>query len=96
MLCVCRYWTDNGACYYYNTSSKYSDYEELLNAVKTDADQSGLPYRYMQVSNWQLPSSHTTSLASIFHHHNGPDIHVLLIVKCLLKMDKCQCAMMVG
>ncbi len=48
-ICVYRYWTDNGACYYYNTSSKYSDYESLLEAVKDDADKAQLPYRYMQV-----------------------------------------------
>ena len=54
-VCVCvnvlRYWTDNGACYYYNTSSQYNNYEDLLKAVKKDADDSGLPLRYMQVRN---------------------------------------------
>ena len=43
------YWTDNGACYYY-TTGEYANYEDALVAVKEDADKSGLPYRYMQVS----------------------------------------------
>ena len=47
---VCRYWTDNGACYYYTTGSKYTNYEDLLVAVKKDADDSGLPFRYVQVN----------------------------------------------
>ena len=44
-----RYWTDNGACYYYTTGSNYSNYEDLIVAVKKDADQSGLPFQYVQV-----------------------------------------------
>lgn len=48
-----RYWTDNGACYYYNTGN-YSNYEEVLVAVKEDAVKEGLPYRYLQVQIAQL------------------------------------------
>ena len=44
-----RYWTDNGACYYGTTGSKYANYEDLLVAVKEDANKSGIPYRYIQV-----------------------------------------------
>ena len=47
-LC-CRYGTDNGACYYYTTGSNYSNYEDLIIAVKKDADQNGLPFQYVQV-----------------------------------------------
>ena len=43
------YWTDNGACYYGTTGSKYANYEDLLVAVKEDANKSGIPYRYIQV-----------------------------------------------
>lgn len=43
------YYTDNGACYYYTTDG-YPNYEEVLVAVKEDADKNGLPFRYMQVS----------------------------------------------
>lgn len=45
------YWTDNGACYYYNTGT-YSNYEDVLEAVKTAADQQGIPYRYLQIDSW--------------------------------------------
>lgn len=48
--CVCSYWTDNGACYYYTTGNKYANYEDLLVAVKKDADENGLPFRYVQVN----------------------------------------------
>jgi hypothetical protein len=40
---------DNGACYYYTTGSNYSNYQDLIVAVKKDADQSGLPFQYVQV-----------------------------------------------
>ena len=53
-MCLLRYWTDNGACYYYNTSSQYNNYEDLLKAVKKDTDESGLPFRYMQVGDVRL------------------------------------------
>ena len=43
------YWTDNGACYYYNTGN-FSNYEELLDAVVADAESSDIPFRYLQVS----------------------------------------------
>ncbi len=75
-----RYWTDNGACYYYNTSSKYSNYNDLLNAVKADADKSGLPYRYMQVSTWQIPSSHNyTRFASILPWPDACSVFVYVL-----------------
>ena len=44
-----RYWTDNGACYYHTTGSQYSNYEDLLVAVKKDADQQNIPFQYIQV-----------------------------------------------
>ena len=50
LFCVCSYWTDNGACYYYSTGNKYENYEDLLVAVKEDADENGLPFRYVQVN----------------------------------------------
>ena len=43
------YWTDNGACYFNTTGSKYTNYEDLLVAIKEDADNNGIPYRYVQV-----------------------------------------------
>ena len=45
------YWTDNGACYYYNTGN-YSNYEEALTAVKKTADEDGIPFRYLQIDSW--------------------------------------------
>ena len=48
-MCMHSYWTDNGACYYYTTGSKYTNYEDLLVAVKKDADDNGIPFRYVQV-----------------------------------------------
>ena len=48
------YWTDNGACYYYTTGSKYSNYKDVLMAVKKDADDNGLPFRYVQVGHGPL------------------------------------------
>ena len=47
---LCRYWTDNGACYYYTTIN-FSNYEEALVAVKAQADKEGIPYRYLQVTS---------------------------------------------
>ena len=43
------YWTDNGGCYHYNTGKNYTNYEDLLVAVKKDADDKGIPFRYIQV-----------------------------------------------
>lgn len=43
------YWTDNGACYFNTTGSKYANYEDLLVAIKEDADNNGIPYCYVQV-----------------------------------------------
>jgi len=45
------YWTDNGACYYYNTAN-YSNYEDALVAVKKRADEQGIPFRYLQIDSW--------------------------------------------
>ena len=45
------YWTDNGACYHYNTGN-YSNYEEVLTAVKKIADEDGIPFRYLQIDSW--------------------------------------------
>ena len=42
-----RYWTDNGACYYYDSDK--DNYENTLIAVKNYADDVGLPFRYLQV-----------------------------------------------
>ena len=50
MYLLHRYWTDNGACYYY-TTDKFSNYEEALVAVKQQADKEGIPYRYLQVTS---------------------------------------------
>ena len=50
MFVLNRYWTDNGACYYYDTGN-YSNYEEVLDAVIADADKADLPFRYLQVYN---------------------------------------------
>ena len=57
-----RYWTDNGACYYGTTGSKYVNYEDLLVAVKEDANKSGIPYRYIQVLAVLLGGHHLTNL----------------------------------
>ena len=48
----CRYWTDNGACYYYYTGKNFSNYEDLLVGVKEDADNSNIPFRYVQLDSW--------------------------------------------
>ena len=48
---LCRYWTDNGACYYYDTGN-YSNYEEVLDAVYADAQHTNIPFRYLQVHIW--------------------------------------------
>jgi hypothetical protein len=45
------YWTDNGACYYYDTGN-YSNYEEILDAVIADADRANIPFRYLQIDSW--------------------------------------------
>ena len=46
---MCSYWTDNRACYFNTTGSKYTNYEDLLVAVKEDADNNGIPYCYVWV-----------------------------------------------
>ena len=53
MVFHCRYYTDNGACYYYNTGN-YSNYEEVLDAVVADAKSRDIPFRYLQVSGRHL------------------------------------------
>ena len=45
------YYTDNGACYYYNTG-EFSNYEEVVLAVKQKAFESNIPYRYLQLDSW--------------------------------------------
>ena len=45
------YWTDHGGCYHYSTGSKYTNYEDLLEAVKKEADDKSIPFRYIQVLN---------------------------------------------
>ena len=47
-ICLYSYWTDNGACYYYDTI-KFPNYEDALVAVKEQADKDGIPFRYLQV-----------------------------------------------
>ncbi len=47
-----RYWTDNGACYYYYPGKGYSNYEDLLVAVKNTSDKANIPYRYVQLDSW--------------------------------------------
>ena len=49
LIFTCSYWTDNGACYYYTTAN-FSNYEEVIVAVKVQADKDGIPYRYVQVT----------------------------------------------
>lgn len=49
LLHVFSYWTDNGGCYHYSHGSQFSNYEDLLVAVKKDADEKNLPYKYLQV-----------------------------------------------
>ncbi|XP_062503496.1 uncharacterized protein LOC134180364 [Corticium candelabrum] len=44
------YWTDNGACYYYDSDK--DNYENTLIAVKNYADDVGLPFRYLQIDSW--------------------------------------------
>ena len=45
------YWTDHGSCYWYNTGD-YTNYEELLVAVKENADFEGIPFGYLQLDSW--------------------------------------------
>ncbi len=45
------YWTDNGAAYYYATEPGMNA-DETLCAVKADAVERGIPYRYMQIDSW--------------------------------------------
>lgn len=45
------YSTDNGAYYYYYTD-QFTNYEEVIKAVKKYSVEVGLPYRYMQLDSW--------------------------------------------
>lgn len=71
------YWTDNGACYYYNTGT-YSNYEDVLLAIKSDADQQAIPFRYLQIDSWWYYKGvangvkNWTAMPSIFP--NGIDV----------------------
>ena len=66
---------DNGACYYHTTGSKYSNYEDLLVAVKKDADDNGLPFRYVQVGIYPLLQQ-LIWLHSMHAMHQPPSVHV--------------------
>ena len=67
------YWTDNGACYYYNTGP-YLNYEQALIAVKEDADEQDIPYRYLQLDSWWYYKGvgngvkNWTAMADVFPH----------------------------
>lgn len=45
------YWTDNGAYYYYRTEPGMTE-EEVLLAIKAEADRLGIPYGYLQIDSW--------------------------------------------
>lgn len=45
------YTTDNGMYYYYNTGD-YTNYQDVLVAVKDYADSEGIPYRYVLLDSW--------------------------------------------
>ena len=72
------YWTDNGACYYYDTGN-YSNYEEILDAVIADADRAKIPFRYLQVYTQTLLCTGTYMCAQFYVlvltsvHYNPPD-----------------------
>ena len=62
MTILCRYWTDNGACYFNTTGSNYTNYEDLFVGVKEDAERNGIPYRYVQVLTINLNYSASLQL----------------------------------
>lgn len=45
------YWTDAGAAYYWKTLPG-KNYEQTLLAVKAEADELDIPYRYFQIDSW--------------------------------------------
>jgi hypothetical protein len=45
------YYTDAGACYWYNPGDK-GDYEDTLIAVLNDTDARNIPFRYIQLDSW--------------------------------------------
>ena len=65
------FWTDNGACYYYNTG-KYDNYEDAIFAVKMESLDNNIPYRYLQLdSYWYYRGNadgvkNWTSMSNIF------------------------------
>jgi hypothetical protein len=48
------YWTDNGAAYYYHMSGSMN-YEQTLDAVKSDFDRAGVKLGYLQLDSWFYP-----------------------------------------
>jgi len=48
------YWTDNGSYYYYRTEPG-KNYQDTLLAVKSYADEEGIPYGYFQLDSWWYP-----------------------------------------
>ncbi|HXK03852.1 MAG TPA: hypothetical protein VMS37_15730 [Verrucomicrobiae bacterium] len=48
------YWTDNGATYYYHMQGSMN-YEQTLNAVKSNFDSMGIPLGYLQLDSWFYP-----------------------------------------
>lgn len=67
------YWTDNGACYHYCTGD-YDNYEDALIAEKEYADETGIPYRYLQLDSWWYYKGvhdgvkNWTAMPSVFPH----------------------------
>lgn len=55
------YWTDNGAAYYYSTSGELNEQDTLL-AVKTNADEIGVPYGYFQIDSWWYQKERQTNV----------------------------------
>ncbi|MHA1731763.1 MAG: hypothetical protein ACTSU5_07450 [Promethearchaeota archaeon] len=49
-------WHDNGGHYYYNPG-EFGNYEETLLAIKGEADELGIPYRYFQLDSWFYPKA---------------------------------------
>ena len=68
------YWMDNGACYYYTTAN-FSNYEEVIIAVKKQADKDGIPYRYVQVTIlYHMPIALVEVLLSLYYYRLGPQM----------------------
>ena len=62
------YWTDNGSYYYYRTEPGKT-YAETLLAVKSYADQEGIPYGYFQLDSWFYPKAEIDLRSS--HNRGG-------------------------